>query len=72
MGSQETKLANPKANVINEVVLDQKENGWEEIKIYLIIITVVAIIELALKVYRMHNKRIKKRYIGQTNEVERI
>lgn len=72
MGKEQSKIANPKANVINEVVVEQKDNGFEQIKLYLLIIAAVAVIELALKLYGMHNKRIKKRYTGQVNEIERI
>lgn len=72
MGNQEAKLTNPKANVVNEVVVEQKDNGFEQMKIYLLIITVILAIELALKLYRMHTKGLKKRYIGQVSEIERI
>lgn len=73
MGNRETKIVDPKANVINEVIVEQKNNnGIDQIKLYLLIITVILGIELVLKLYKMHNKRIKKRYIGQINEVERI
>lgn len=56
MGNKSTKIQDPKANVINEIEIDQKQVNTERIEICLVIITIFTVLTFALRVYAIHNK----------------
>lgn len=69
MGKTLSKVDKPNANVVNEVVVN---TGLNLVEICLIIITVITLLILALKLYAMHNKKLKKKYMSRSNELDKI
>lgn len=68
MGKPNSKLENPNANVINEVEIEQDRSPDQStIQLYLLIITVCVCLNFFLKVYSLHNKRLKKKYTVNSN-----
>lgn len=72
MGNPESKLEKPNANVINEVEIKEDKINLQTIEICMIIITIVSIINLALHVFALHNKKLKKKYISMGNQLNKI
>lgn len=71
MGNRSTKIQDPKANVINEIEIDQKQVNTERMEICLVIITIFTVLTFALRVYAIHNKNLKKRYMSRANNLDR-
>lgn len=72
MGKQQSKLVRPNANVINEVKVVERELSLFQIEICLILITIFLGLSFALKIYSMHNKILKKKYILRANSMDRV
>lgn len=72
MGRPHSKVENPNANVVNEVIIDNDMTDLYEIKIYILLVAIIAILNLALKVYAMHNKRLKKKYVSRATDLDKI
>ena len=61
MGGQESKITDPKANVVNEVVITHNNSDLLLIEICLLIRTTIVCIDVPVKIYSHHNKMVKKR-----------
>lgn len=72
MGGQESKIANPNANVINEVKIVEVENSST---IYLKIIIAIMALQLLTTVYQLHKRSLKKNYVRSmslANELDKV
>lgn len=72
MGKPNSKIENPNANVVNEVIVERKEFNFSQIELCVLLITIIVCINLALKLYTFHNRRLKKRYMSRANELDTI
>lgn len=72
MGKPNSKVENPNANVVNEVVIQDNKSELDTIKLYLLLITIILSINFALGIYAMHNKRLKKKYYSRANDLDKI
>lgn len=72
MCKTQTKLDRPTANVINEVEILQDKINLNRIEICLIIITVLIGLNFLLRIYTLHNKRLKKKYLSKANDLDKI
>lgn len=72
MGRPHSKVENANANVLNEVVIDNNNQDLFEIKIYILLVAIITVLNLAFKIYAMHNKKLKKKYISRANELDKI
>lgn len=72
MGTENSKLERPNANVINEVNVAEDPVNLSQIKICLTILTILACLSFALKLYSMHNRILKKKYLSQGNSPDKI
>lgn len=67
MGSQPSKIVDPKANVVNELEIQTNVPKLAFIETLLTIITIISCVTFVLRIYAMHNKKLKKRYQSTTN-----
>ena len=72
MGNEESKIVNPKANVINEITVMHEDHELFVIEICLVLISILMCLNLAMNIYSMHNKRLKKRYLSRGNSLDKI
>lgn len=72
MGSTESRVDHPTANVVNEVRIIDHKDELQNIFILLLIMTVISILSLTLKIYQEHNKRLKKRYQSRADGLDKI
>lgn len=72
MGKPLSKIENPSANVVNEVEVVQGNVNLELIEFCLIIITLLISLNSVLRVYALHNNRLKKKYTSRANDLDRV
>lgn len=73
MGKPNSKVENPNANVVNEVLVENDNKPeLDTIKLYLLLITIILSINFALGLYAMHNKKLKKKYYSKANDLDKI
>lgn len=72
MCKSQTTFDRPKANVVNEVKITEEHPNLGTIEIYLLIITIVIVINFLIRMYQMHKKNIKKQYLSKANESNTI
>lgn len=72
MGKPQSKVVNPNANVVNEVVVENNTPDLDTIELYLLLITIILSINFALGIYAMHYKRLKKKYYSRANDLDKI
>lgn len=72
MGQRSTKIDRANANVINEIEVGHNEVNLETIEVCLVIITILAILNVGLSIYSMHNRKLKKKYMSRANNLDKI
>lgn len=72
MGQKSSKIENPNANVINEIEVGQGTVNLERIEICLMIIAILTILDFALRIYSIHNRKLKKKYMSRANDLDKI
>lgn len=72
MGKQQSKIVNPNANVINNVEIVDHTAQIDSLWYLLLILIVLCAVNLLLKVYLLHKRSIKKRYMSRANELDKI
>lgn len=72
MGGRQSKITEPTANLFNEIEITQEAPNSAIVEVTLIMITVLLGLNLALKIYGMHIRRLKRRYLNRMNSVEKI
>lgn len=74
MGKPNSKVVDPNANVVNEVVVENNNNSEDlyMIKIYTLLITIILSINFVISVYGLHNKKLKKRYMSKATDLDRV
>ena len=72
MGGQESKITDPKANVVNEVVITHNNSDLLLIEICLLIITTIVCIDVLVKIYSQHNKILKKKYQSRETDLDKM
>jgi len=70
MAIEDVKSVDSTANVINKVESDNID--LELIHTLLIIIVVIMCANCFYKLYKLHNKCLKKKYMSQANDLEKI
>jgi len=70
MGLIDTKTVDSTANVINKVEVENKDLGI--VTTLLIIIVVIMCANVFFKIYKLHNKCLKKKYISKANDLDKI
>lgn len=71
MGQEQSKIVKPNANVVNEVKVVEREVNLFKVELYLVLLTAFVCLNFALKVYAMHNKILKKKYLAKaSNQVQ--
>jgi len=70
MGLTDTKAVDSTANVINKV--ESNNNDLELIHTLLIIIVVIMCANCFHKLYKLHIKCLKKKYMSQANDMDKI
>jgi len=70
MGLVDVKSVDSTANVINKV--EATTIDLELTNILLIVIIVVMCANMFYKLYKMHNKCLKKKYMSQANDLDKI
>lgn len=72
MGKEQSKFVRPNANVVNEVKVVEHQIDLFKIELYLILITAFVCLNFALKIYSIHNKILKKKYMSKASNLERV
>lgn len=72
MGGKQSKITDPAANIVNEIEVNQEMANFALIETTLVIISVLMCLSVALKLYSMHNKMLKRKYLNRINSVEKI
>lgn len=70
MGLVDVKTVDSTANVINKV--EPNNIDLELVNILLIIIVVIMCSNFFYKIYKLHNKCLKKKYMSQANDLDKI
>ena len=70
MGTVDVKSVDTTANVINKVEVNNSD--LKLITILISIIFIIIIGHLLYKLYKLHNRCIKKRYQSQANDLDKI
>nr|pir hypothetical protein 2 - fruit fly (Drosophila melanogaster) transposon 412 [Drosophila melanogaster]CAA27748.1 unnamed protein product [Drosophila melanogaster] len=70
MGLIDTKTVDSTANVINKVEVQNADLFW--ITIILIVIALIMVSNALIKIYKLHNKCLKKRYRSTANGIDNI
>lgn len=72
MGGQPTKLANPRANVINNVEVIDHTPHLDSLYNLILILVVLTALNLLLKVYIMHKRSMRKTYLSRGNDLDKV
>lgn len=72
MGAKESKIEDPNANIINNVEIVDHTNHLESIWNILLITVILSATNLLIKIYLLHKKSLRKRYISRGNDLEKI
>lgn len=72
MGGQKSKIVNPNANVINNVEIIDHTTQLDSIWYMLLIIIIISAANLIIRVYLLHKRSLRKRYISRANELDKI
>lgn len=70
MGFVDTKVFDSTANVVNKV--EFKNIDLETITILLIIIVIIMSASVFIKIFKLHNRCLKKRFQSQENDLDEI
>lgn len=70
MGLIDTKTVDSTANVINKVEVQNADLFW--ITIILIVIALIMVSNALIKIYKVHNKCLKKQYRSTANGLDNI
>lgn len=71
MGKEQSKIENPKANVVNEVEVTET-NDSPSLQFLLWIIIVLMSLQIGLKIYLLHKKSLKRRYLTRATDLAQI
>lgn len=72
MGAQKSKIEKPNANVINNLEIIDHTTQLDSIWYLLLIITVISVANLSIRIYLLHKRSLRKRYISRANELDKI
>lgn len=74
MGGTQSKNDHPNANVINDVIVEENVKIPEDnsTKIMLFIITLILVINMIMKLYKLHNNKLKRKYLNRAASVASI
>lgn len=67
MGKTESKIENPNANVINDIVIKMEFPTY-----YLIILICLMIVQILINLYQLHKRSIKKNYARRMASVDNL
>lgn len=70
MGLIDTKTVDSTANVINKVEVQNADLFW--ITILLIVIALIMVSNALIKIYKVHNKCLRKKYRSTANGLDNI
>lgn len=71
MGNEESKIQDPKANVINEVeVVDKQDSNSLQLQLWIIIFLIT--IQIGLKLFLLHKKSLKRRYMNRAASMAEV
>ena len=71
MGSWGSKVEKPVANVVNKVEIEE-QNGITFIECLMLIITVILTLQFILKLYSIHKKTLKKKYMSRAMSIPQL
>lgn len=64
MGGSKSKVDRSNANVINDITVDEKLTvNTSTIEVLLVVICVLLIIQILMRVYKMHTHKLRKKYL---------
>lgn len=64
MGGTTSKINRPNANVVNDITVDEKLTvNTSTIEIFLLIICVLLMIQIVMRLYKIHTHKMRKRYL---------
>lgn len=72
MGGQKSKVADSPANVINNVEIVDHTSQIDSLYYVMIVLTTISAINLALKMYLLHKRSLKKQYLSRGNDLDKI
>lgn len=72
MGGKESKIENPNANVVNNIEIIDHTSQLDSLWYLLLISTVLCAVNLLLKIYLLHKRSLRKRYVSRANDLEKI
>lgn len=72
MGGNPTKLANPRANVINNVEVIDHTPHLDSLYNLILILVVISSLNLLIKIYILHKRSIKKTYLSRGNDLDKV
>lgn len=71
MGKEQSKIENPKANVVNEVdIIENKESTSVPYLLWIIISLLV--MQVAIKIFLLHKKSLKRKYMTRAASLAQI
>lgn len=71
MGKEQSKIENPKANVVNEVEVTETKDSTS-LQLLLWIIIMLLILQVGLKIFLLHKKSLKRRYMTRAASMAQI
>lgn len=71
MGNTKSQIDKANANVINEIEVGETID-LSRIEKYLAVIVVVMLLNLAVHIYGIHRRRLKKRYLSRATDLNRV
>lgn len=72
MGGQQTKIKDPKANVINNVEVIDHTPHLDSLYNLMLVLVVISSLNLFIKVYIMHKRAMRKTYLSRGNDLDKI
>lgn len=73
MGGSKSKVDRSNANVINDITVDEKLTvNTSTIEVLLVVICVLLIIQILMRVYKMHTHKLRKKYLTRAASLNAI
>lgn len=71
MGQKQSRIDNPNTNLWNEIDINEGTN-LQTIEICLIIITTLVGLNFVLTIYKIHTKKLKKKYYSRAHDLDKV
>lgn len=72
MGKPQSKIEKPNANVVNNVEIIDHKDEINSLWTLTLILIIIAAVNLLLKIYVLHKRSIKKKYISRANDLDKV